>query len=66
MRQHGIAGDCIYADAFRCDTARAQLLAALGWEADDELPYVLNRTEINFTAVTGSPGWFLVPGGQGC
>jgi GNAT superfamily N-acetyltransferase/heme-degrading monooxygenase HmoA len=46
MRRCDIPGDCIYADAFRGDTARAELLAALGWEPDDELPYVLNRTPI--------------------
>jgi GNAT superfamily N-acetyltransferase len=47
MRQHDISGDCIHADAFQGDTARIELLVALGWEADNELPYVLNRTEIN-------------------
>ena len=46
MRRYDIPGDCIYADAFRGDTARAELLAALGWEPDNELPYVLNRTPI--------------------
>jgi len=46
MRRYDIPGDCMYADAFRGDTARAELLAALGWEPDNELPYVLNRTPI--------------------
>jgi ribosomal protein S18 acetylase RimI-like enzyme len=55
MRRHDIAGDCIYADAFRGDTARAELLAALGWERDDELPYVLNRTEIGSVEVPALP-----------
>jgi mycothiol synthase len=55
MHRYGIAGDCIYADAFRGDTARAELLAALGWEPDNELPYVLNRTKINAIAVPALP-----------
>jgi GNAT superfamily N-acetyltransferase len=45
MRRYDIAGDCIYGDAFRGDTARVELLTALGWESDNELPYILNRTE---------------------
>ena len=55
MRRYNIAGDCIYADAFRSDTARVELLAALGWESDNELPYVLNRTEINPLDVPALP-----------
>jgi ribosomal protein S18 acetylase RimI-like enzyme len=46
MQRYDIAGDCICGDAFRCDKARVELLAALGWKPDDELPYVLNRTPI--------------------
>jgi ribosomal protein S18 acetylase RimI-like enzyme len=46
MRRDEIDGDCIYADAFRGDSARIELLLALGWEAEHELPYVLNRREI--------------------
>jgi hypothetical protein len=55
MHQYDIAGDCIHADAFRGDTARVELLAALGWEPDNELPYVLNRTEINSIDVPALP-----------
>jgi len=55
MRQHDISGDCIYGDAFRGDTARVQLLSALGYEPDNELPYVLNRTEINSIVVPALP-----------
>jgi ribosomal protein S18 acetylase RimI-like enzyme len=58
MQRHDIAGDCIYADAFRGDTARAELLAALGWKLDDELPYVLNRTEIDAVDVPALPEGF--------
>ena len=46
MRRHNIDSDWVYADAFQGDPARAELLTALGWEPDNEDPYVLNRTEI--------------------
>ncbi len=65
MRQHDITGDCIYADAFRGDTARSELLAAWGWEADSELPYVLNRTEINSVAVPTLPESFSFQSAKG-
>jgi len=55
MRQYKIDSDCVYADAFRGDAARREILAALGWELEDEVPYVLNRTEINSTAVPTLP-----------
>jgi GNAT superfamily N-acetyltransferase len=55
MRRHDIAGDCIYGDAFRGDTARVELLSALGWEPDNELPYVLNRTKIDSIDVPALP-----------
>ncbi len=65
MRLHDIAGDCIYADAFRGDTARSELLATLGWEADNELPYVLNRTAINPIAVPTLPEGFSFQSAKG-
>ena len=46
MRRHGIEGDQLLGDAFRCDTARSQLLTELGWTRDDAPPYVLNRTSL--------------------
>ena len=55
MHRHDISGDCIYGDAFRGDTARVELLAALGWESDNESPYVLNRTDINSIDVPALP-----------
>lgn len=58
MNQHDIPGDCIYAQAFREDTARIQLLTALGWESEGESPYVLNRTEINSIDVPVLPDGF--------
>ena len=35
MRRHGIAGDAIYADAFRGDAARARLLTPTGIDDND-------------------------------
>jgi GNAT superfamily N-acetyltransferase len=55
MRRYDIGGDCVCADAFRGDTVRSELLLALGWEPDNELPYVLNRTAIGPIAVPALP-----------
>ena len=55
MQRHNIVSNCIYADAFRGDTARVELLAVLGWEPDKQLPYVLNRIEINSIDVPALP-----------
>jgi mycothiol synthase len=65
MRRYDIAGDCVYADAFRDDTARVQLLADLGWEKVDTLPYVLNRTVIKPTAVPTLPQGFFIRSAAG-
>jgi hypothetical protein len=65
MRWHNIASDCLYADTFRGDIARVELLTALGWEPDDELPYVLNRTEINSIAVLTLPDGFSFQSAKG-
>lgn len=50
--------DHVYADAFRGDTARIQVLEELGWESDGEVPYVLTRTEINSSTVPDLPDGF--------
>ena len=55
MHRYGIAGDCIYGGAFRGDMARVDLLVALGWESDNELPYVLNRTRIDSSDIPALP-----------
>ena len=55
MQQHNIESDHMFADAFRGDTARIELLTALGWELDNEVPYVLNRTEIKSVDVPALP-----------
>ena len=58
IQRYKISGDCIYADAFRGDTARIQVLEALGWRRDGELPYVLNHTEIQPVDVPALPAGF--------
>ena len=57
--------DHIYADAFRGDTARIQLLEELGWLPDGELPYVLNRTELNSITVPDLPDGFTCRSARG-
>ena len=58
IHKYGIECEHIYADAFRGDTARIQLLEALGWEPDGQLPYVLNRTALHSIAVPDLPDGF--------
>jgi mycothiol synthase len=65
MRQHNIASDWIFADAFQGDTARSELLIALGWERDDEPPYVLNRMEITTIEVPPLPEGFSFRSARG-
>lgn len=65
MRRYDIEGDSIYADAFRGDTARRDLLLSLGWKADDELPYVLNRTKIDVGEVPTLPNGYSFQSAKG-
>jgi GNAT superfamily N-acetyltransferase len=65
MRRYDVTSDRIYADAFRGDTARAELLTALGWAPDHELPYVLNRTEINPIDVPALPEGYSIRSANG-
>lgn len=58
MRRHAIPGDQLLADAFRCDSARRDLLVALGWARDDSPPYVLNRRAITAVSVPSLPEGF--------
>ena len=58
MKKYEVSSDQIYADAFRGDTARIQLLAELDWEPEDTLPYVLNRREITSVAAPELPVGF--------
>ena len=65
MHRYDVAGDCIYGGAFRCDTARAELLAALGWKPDDDLPYVLNRTPIGSIDLPALPRGYSLRSAKG-
>ena len=65
MHRYDIAGDCIYGDAFRGDTARSELLVTLGWEPDNELPYVLNRMRIDPTDVPALPEGYSIRSASG-
>jgi GNAT superfamily N-acetyltransferase len=65
MRRYNIASDCFYADAFQGDTARVELLTALGYEPDVGLPYVLNRTAISSITVPVLPGGFSFQSAKG-
>lgn len=58
MRRHEIDSDWVHADAFQGDQARSELLLALGWEADNEPPYILNRLEIKDIVVPALPAGF--------
>lgn len=46
MRRNRIESDHMLADAFRCDSARIELLGELGFAGDGEPPYVINRARI--------------------
>lgn len=46
MRFYGIGAERMDGDAFRCDLIRIELLTELGWAADGEPPYVINRAAI--------------------
>ena len=58
MQKYEISSDHIFADAFRCDTARIQILSELGWKRDNEVPYVLNQLKITSLAVADLPEGF--------
>lgn len=65
MRHHKIADDVIYASAFRGDLTRSELLKSSGWERDDGLPYVLNRTTIESIVVPPLPQGFSLQSAKG-
>lgn len=60
MRLHGVGGDRILGDAFRCDTTRIALLEELGWEPDGEPPYVVNRARIAELADPSIPNGYSI------
>ena len=46
MQANDIESDVIFGDAFRCDLARIGLLGEMGWESDNDPPYIINRARI--------------------
>jgi len=65
MRQDNIDSEWVYADAFQGDSARSDLLKTLGWEPDNEDPYVLNCTEINSIELPALPKGFSLRSARG-
>jgi GNAT superfamily N-acetyltransferase len=60
MCRHGIEGDRIYSDAYRCDTTRVELLTELGWESDGEPPWVVNRAPLVDLAEPVLPDGYVI------
>jgi GNAT superfamily N-acetyltransferase len=65
MKQHDVDSNFIYADAFQGDPARSELLFSLGWEPDNDDPYVLNRTKIDSIEVPALPEGFSFRSAKG-
>jgi ribosomal protein S18 acetylase RimI-like enzyme len=60
MHRHGIEGDRIYSDAYRCDTTRVELLTELGWVGDGEPPWVVNRATLVDLAEPALPDGYVI------
>jgi len=65
MRRHGIEGDQLLGDAFRCDTTRSRLLIELGWTRNDAPPYVLNRRSLVELPVPILPDGYSIRSARG-
>ena len=65
MKKYGVDSDYLYADAFQEDTVRAELLTSIGFEPDNELPYVLNRMKIKSVKLPGLPKGFSFRSAKG-
>jgi GNAT superfamily N-acetyltransferase len=65
MQKYNVSSDKIYADAFRGDTPRIQVLSELGWEPDNDLPYVLNHMEITPVHLPNLPEGFSYRSARG-
>ncbi|MEZ4707966.1 MAG: GNAT family N-acetyltransferase [Caldilineaceae bacterium] len=46
MQRYKIESDHLYAEAFRCDTTRTDLLMEVGWQRVDKPPWVVNRAAL--------------------
>jgi mycothiol synthase len=60
MERHRVEGDRLACDAFRCDETRARLLTELGWVADGEPPWVLNRISLDQVAEPSPPPGYSI------
>ncbi len=60
MRRHGIEGEQLGGDAYRCDTTRAALLTDLGWISDGDPPWVLNRVRLSEVAEPALPNGYTI------
>lgn len=60
MCRHGIKGDRFDGEAYRCDTARVALLIEMGWMADGEPPWVLNRVRLSELADPEVPDGYTI------
>lgn len=65
MSKYDISSKAIFADSFRGDTSREQLLKNLGWEPDNELPYVLNQIQIPNITLPTLPAGYLIRSAKG-
>lgn len=65
MRRHGIDGEQLDGDAYRCDTTRAALLTKLGWTSDVDPPWVLNRARLSGVAEPALPDGYTLRGVRG-
>jgi ribosomal protein S18 acetylase RimI-like enzyme len=60
IRLHGIETDRMLGDAFRCDFTRVGLLLEMGWVAEGEPPYVINRARISDLADPAIPAGYTI------
>jgi len=60
MAVHEISRQHLDGETYRCDMARATLLAELGWVPDGDPPWVLNRVELSEMAEPDVPDGYTV------
>jgi len=65
MRHHGIDGQRIETEAYRCDTTRTELLVELGWCLAPEPPWVVNRIRLDGLEEPDVPDGYTVRAARG-
>jgi mycothiol synthase len=55
MKRHGVEGDRLVGEACRGDETRARLLTEMGWMADGEPPWVVNRIPLDEVSEPSPP-----------